>query len=75
MFAHFHRSRTPHLVIDTVRRFKGLERPVVVLVGTRRLVNAEELAYLATSRPRLHLVMIGYAREIEELKTHTPSLS
>ncbi len=45
------------LTVDTIRRFKGLESPVVVLVVPEALT--EELAYVAFSRARSHLIVIG----------------
>ncbi len=46
------------VVVDTIRRFKGLERPVVVvlLAADDTLV---ELAYVAFSRASAHLVVIA----------------
>jgi hypothetical protein len=57
---------TDVIVCDSIRRFKGLEKPVVVLVELRpddeRL---ERLLYIGSSRARQHLVVItapAYAR-------------
>jgi hypothetical protein len=48
------------IVCDSIRRFKGLEKPVVVLVELRpddeRL---ERLLYIAASRARQHLVIVA----------------
>ena len=50
------------IVCDSIRRFKGLEKPVVVLVELRpddeRL---ERLLYIGSSRARQHLVVIAPA--------------
>jgi hypothetical protein len=48
------------VVCDTIRRFKGLERPVIILVelkpGDSRL---ERLLYVGASRATQHLIVIG----------------
>ena len=53
---------TDVIVCDSIRRFKGLEKPVVVLVELRpddeRL---ERLLYIGSSRARQHLVVIAPA--------------
>lgn len=53
---------------DTVRRFKGLERPVVVLVADRHLACDRELAYVGLSRARSHLAVIGERTFLEALR-------
>jgi superfamily I DNA/RNA helicase len=49
------------VLLDTIRRFKGLERPVVVLTGIDDLSPEEETAllYVGLSRARVHLVVIA----------------
>ena len=42
-----------------MRRFKGLERPVVVIAATPDTVIDTELPYVALSRARTHLVIAG----------------
>lgn len=49
------------IVMDTIRRFKGLERPVVVIAATPESVTDQELPYVALSRARTHLVIAGTA--------------
>jgi hypothetical protein len=39
--------------------FKGLERKVVILAATREIADEPELAYVALSRPRVLLAVIG----------------
>jgi hypothetical protein len=53
---------------DTVRRFKGLERPVVVLVADEYLVSDRELAYVGLSRARSHLAVVGERAFLEALR-------
>ena len=47
------------LTISTIVDFKGLERRFVVLLATRDLSDVPELAYVALSRARVHLCVIG----------------
>ena len=48
------------IVVDSVRRFKGLERRIVILVETKNVpVDAREFAYVALSRARTLLVVVG----------------
>ncbi|ARP64271.1 hypothetical protein A9K65_013425 [Mesorhizobium sp. WSM1497] len=49
------------VTITHVRDFKGLERQAVVLVATREIADERELAYVALSRPRAHLTVVGEA--------------
>ena len=55
---------------ETVRRFKGLESPVVVLTelgGMLGRAATTELAYVALSRARAYLVVLGTAPELAAL--------
>ena len=57
------------ILFDSIRRFKGLERPVIVLVELRpddkRL---DRLLYIGASRARQHLVVIALAGVLERLR-------
>jgi len=57
------------VLLDSIRRFKGLERPVVVLAGIDRLPPDEEnaLLYVGLSRARVHLAVVASAGTIERL--------
>ncbi len=46
-------------VVDTIRRFKGLEALVVLLVVDRLSADHQELCYVAVSRARSRLFVIG----------------
>lgn len=48
------------VVIDTVRRFKGLERPVVLIAFRSADRAASEYAYVGLSRASSHLVVAGH---------------
>jgi len=47
------------IILDTVRRFKGLESPIVILIVTSDIVINVELLYVALSRARTHLIIMG----------------
>ncbi|MDW9652913.1 AAA family ATPase [Sinorhizobium meliloti] len=57
------------ITIDTVRRFKGLERQVIILVASEAILEEPELAYVALSRPRSRLFVIGSTRALGFLKS------
>ena len=58
------------ILCDTIRRFKGLERPVVVLVelGGVDPAKLDQLLYVGVSRARQHLVVIAPATVLERLR-------
>ena len=56
------------VVVDTIRRFKGLERPVVVVVATPETAISEELPYVALSRARTHLVVAGVEKVLDRMR-------
>ncbi|MCQ9617975.1 NERD domain-containing protein [Paenalcaligenes niemegkensis] len=47
------------LAVSSVRNFKGLERKVVILAATKELADEVELAYVALSRARVLLSVVG----------------
>lgn len=59
--------RPDHIVLDTVRRFKGLSRPCIFLIGIEGLTDPQ-LIYVATSRANVLLEIIGTAEDIARLK-------
>jgi len=62
------RPEEDKIIIDTIRRFKGLESPVVILVVTPEVALNEELLYVAISRARTHLFIIGEKLIIDRIK-------
>lgn len=56
-----------HIVFDTVRRFKGLSRPCVFLIGIEGLTDPE-LIYVATSRANILLEIYGTSEDLARLK-------
>jgi len=55
------------IILDTVRRFKGLESQIVILVISPELITNDELLYVALSRARTHLIIIGDNASLEML--------
>jgi hypothetical protein len=49
------------LTLDTVARFKGLERRVIILVNPETMIDDPELLYVGVTRASLHLIVIGAA--------------
>lgn len=47
------------VVLDTVRRFKGLERPAVILVAAPCDMLDTELAYVGFTRPKTYLAVVS----------------
>lgn len=54
------------IIFDTVRRFKGLSRPCVLLMGIEGLTEPE-LIYVATSRANILLEIAGTSENIARL--------
>jgi hypothetical protein len=46
-------------IVESVRRFKGLEAPIVVVVASRSMAQDPELSYVAVSRARSRLFVFG----------------
>lgn len=46
------------VVVDSVRRFKGLERPAIILIVSGNEMERCELAYVAFSRARAYLCVV-----------------
>ena len=58
------------IIIDTIRRFKGLESQIVILIVTSDVVLNEELLYVAISRARTQIFMIGEKLSLERIKNY-----
>jgi superfamily I DNA/RNA helicase len=62
-------QREPDQVLfETVFRFKGLERPVVILVELDERLEREEVLYVGLTRARAYLAVVGETRTLELLK-------
>ena len=57
--------RKGRVILDTVRRFKGLESLVTVIVADAELAANEELAYVAISRARTRTFLVGNPRYLK----------
>ena len=66
-------SSEGRIVVDSIRRFKGLERPVVIIAATPDTVINEELPYVALSRARTHLVIAGTEKVLNRMRSITPA--
>lgn len=55
------------VILDTVRRFKGLESRIVIVAATHGLVGDREMIYVALSRARVHLIVVGDVTEIKRM--------
>ncbi len=56
------------VVFDSIRRFKGLERPVVVLVELEDVLDSPETLYVGITRANAHLVIVGDQRVKAQLR-------
>lgn len=54
-------------VVDTVRRFKGLERPVIILITSGDDMERTELSYIAFTRARAYLCVVCSSAEYDYL--------
>jgi hypothetical protein len=54
------------VIVDTTRRFKGLERPIIIAILAEGGHSDREMAYVATTRARYQLIIV------EVLKTEIP---
>jgi hypothetical protein len=61
------RRESGRLAIDTVRRFKGLESLVTIIVTDASLAASEELAYVALSRARTRTILVGQSRHLRQV--------
>ena len=56
------------IVVDSIRRFKGLERSVVVIAVTPDTVIDKELPYVALSRARTYLILVGNDKVLGKMR-------
>lgn len=60
------------LTVAHIRDFKGLESQATILVASREISDQLELAYVALSRARAHMTVLGEANILEWLEEHSP---
>jgi len=58
------------VILDTVRRFKGLESRIVIVASTSDLIDNRELTYVALSRARTHLIVVGDIDRLKQSAVH-----
>ena len=58
-----------HIVLDSIYRFKGLEREVIILIDLNVTLNKEQLLYVGFSRARSLLSVIDDIDTIKNLKS------
>jgi len=56
------------VVFDSIRRFKGLERPVVVLVELEDVLDSPEILYVGITRANAHLAVVGSSEVVRALR-------
>ena len=56
-----------NMLVDTVRRFKGLEALITIVVVDASLTANDELAYVALSRARTRTYLVGQQRHLKGL--------
>ena len=58
------------IVLDSIYRFKGLEKEVVILIDLNSALNNEQLLYVGFSRARSLLIIIDNLETVSKLKSH-----
>lgn len=66
-------KRTGVITLDTVRRFKGLESSVAILVVDGEMARDRELLYVALSRARAFLVVLGAQADLDSVAQGSPA--
>lgn len=56
------------VLLETIHRFKGLERPVVVLVNIDDQRDRDQLLYVGLSRARIHLAVIAHPETLAAIR-------
>lgn len=59
-------------IVDTVRRFKGLESLVAVIFVDDSIAASDELAYISMSRAKLRLFLIGNPHDLRSVTRAAP---
>ena len=63
-------SHSDHIVFDSIRRFKGLDKPIVILIELTQVMTATELLYVALTRARSQLFVIGNEDVLRQVKNN-----
>jgi DNA helicase IV len=67
--------REGSVIVDSIRRFKGLESSVVIVAVTQEIVHNKELPYVSMSRARTHLVLAGPKMVLRNLRNSSSTCS
>lgn len=62
------------VLFESIHRFKGLERPIVILTQLRTALENDELLYVGITRARSHLIVISSAPTVRALRTRLQKL-
>lgn len=65
--------RSDHLTLDTIRRYKGLDARIIILICSDNLIGEKELCYIACSRARTHLILMGADASISAVSGMSPT--
>ena len=66
-FVKAEKNEEDEIVFDSIKRFKGLEREIVILFDLEDALENPEEMYIGLSRPKLILDIIGTEKNIEIL--------
>ncbi|MFV2081530.1 MAG: NERD domain-containing protein [bacterium] len=66
--ASYQQGEQDKVLLESIRRFKGLERLVVVLALLEDILDSPELLYVGLTRAKAHLVVVGDDAVIEAVK-------
>jgi superfamily I DNA and RNA helicase len=61
------------IVCETVRRFKGLERSVVLVCEPEAIIGEPAVLYVALTRPRLLLTLMGSRGRLRQIRDLLPA--
>lgn len=61
-------ARPGAIVRDSIHRFKGLERPVVILVELEQALQRSELLYVGLTRARSHIILVDAAATLDKVR-------
>jgi hypothetical protein len=57
------------VVCDSIRRFKGLERPAILLVEPERVIGEPQLLYVGLTRARILLLLVAPQGALAQLRS------
>jgi hypothetical protein len=69
-FCQYDTKNFDSIVVDTIKRVKGLESHIVIVICTDSLIKDKKMQYIAFSRATTHLIIIGYKKQLLEIGYH-----